>query len=441
MKIYQIEGLSLALERAGLNWNKTPLVDHDPTYAGTGIRFIITKNQTGDCEWYHNGNTGIASFNNFPFSINAPAQDATNPYNILFTYNTIESVPKMYYTNPAAIPDTLSIDSTTEILIAQFQVPAVGNSVSIPTEAEKPTQSEIQLAIDSTDVNAIENTKRTTARSLWYFWNYAKTKITSLLLTGLSVPSNYTDIVPTDSILTAFGKVAKILSSTCTTSLKGLMSAGDKTKLDSISPIWNTFISTINTTPSSTSTIDRLNSGIDFTSFLKIGYGIKYKIAGTYYFGRIVGITASQLIIEGIPLSGTIQELYYGLERDVIEKVCININNSDWIVGTSNILIDGYTAYPFHTPNAYLTSFRIWSKVVDSGTKSAIKVLNGANNITPSLTNGLILTANKTFYSSGVNMSSSYYSFAGDTILRIDTYSPGNKDTTDAIIELYFVYE
>jgi hypothetical protein len=49
----------------------------------------------------------------------------------------------------------------------------------------------------------------------------------------------------------------------------------------------------------------------DRTGVLKAGYGIKYTIGGTVYYGVITAITSNLLTIAGASLSGDVSDLYY----------------------------------------------------------------------------------------------------------------------------------
>jgi hypothetical protein len=440
MDISQIKGLPEVINSIGIYFNVTPHVDWDTTYSGSGVKMLIYNGNIIPIQWYFKGQKGYATAIQNTTSVIIPAQDATLSYRCLIAYkpftNTIVERHSSLATEPA---DLVLYDD--EISLSKFIVPAVGSGIVSP-----PPSSVYELLITPGTTSQYwrgDKTWQTLNKSAVGLGNVdntadsaknvlSATKLTTArTINGVSFDGSG-NITITDS--------TKEPAFAAGTTLQYLR--GDKTwqTLPTSGSVWNDFLPITSTTPASTSTLNRTGSNY-FTTILKIGYGLKYKIAGVYYYGIVTAVTSTLLTVAGIPLSGAIQEIYYCDQSNVMRQD-LEINNSDWLVPLTNILVDGYTKHPLKAPSGWLVMIETWSAGVDSGTtKGRIKLMNG-NNTVSSVPDGIECTTAKTYNNSGVTIQSAYYKYAGGDNVRVDITQPGsNKDTTEAKFELYWILE
>jgi hypothetical protein len=201
-----------------------------------------------------------------------------------------------------------------------------------------------------------------------------------------------------------------------------------------------------NPTPTSTSTIA---TNFDLRPIIKVGFPIRWKTAGTYYYGIVTAITAAQITIAGAPLvtgSASIQELTYGTPE------LLQVSSENFFVAgrfadnASNQLIqdDMRTFIRWNQPAGKLVKILVRAHTPDSGAlQPRVNVrINGNPVATANANAGLDLPTSATWAETVVNINTSNYAIAyGDTI-EISTDATGsNGDAENLTVGCVFVLE
>jgi len=127
-------------------------------------------------------------------------------------------------------------------------------------------------------------------------------------------------------------------------------------------------------TPASTSTLTMTS---DRTADIKAGYGLKYTIGGTVYYGVITGMASNLMTIAGASLSGDVSNLYYTKTGVVQLPILIPGYYEDSTEAALLINDLGQTLIWQQGP-AYMVRALMYSRVVDSSSDGYANVRQGA---------------------------------------------------------------
>jgi hypothetical protein len=195
-------------------------------------------------------------------------------------------------------------------------------------------------------------------------------------------------------------------------------------------------------TPASTSTI---TTSADMRPIIKVGFAMRYKIGGTYYYGMVTAITASLITIAGAPLSGTIQELSYG-KPELIQVAAENF----FVAGlfsdfAENTLFanDMKTFVRWNLSSGYLVKILVRTGRYDSGGINQPRVNVTINNNPVATTNsnaGLTIPVSATWTETVVDINTSNYAINYGDSIEISTDGTGtNGDAENLTVGCIFV--
>lgn len=198
------------------------------------------------------------------------------------------------------------------------------------------------------------------------------------------------------------------------------------------SSTWTSFLSSINTTPASTSTIITTD---DLTNIIKPGFPIKYTIGTVEYYGIVTVIVSNLITIAGISLSGTISSISYGdpartrTETFVVNGYYADASNTTLI--ESDLFIKG--GFIWTNAKAYIVSIGYLHAANDSGATQP--------KINFTIASSDLLTADAsistTLANSVVNINSANYDVNFGEAIEIDVTKGTNGDAHD--LTVYYV--
>lgn len=190
-------------------------------------------------------------------------------------------------------------------------------------------------------------------------------------------------------------------------------------------------------TPASTSTITTL---IDRTAAISIGTPVRYEIAGVVYYGMVMNITTTTITIAGPPLSGDIDDLYFGVSEMVIQldhdiPGAFAAGAEDELIKTIRKSHSVWRGQP-----AYLVQIGHIVQALDSGTQP---------NVTASIGGGVVGTDNTNtglpvalvVQPTGVGINPSTYRIEYGDAIELATTAGGTGDASDLTVLLTFVSE
>lgn len=174
-------------------------------------------------------------------------------------------------------------------------------------------------------------------------------------------------------------------------------------------------------------------SQISFTDALVLtGYGLRYKIGGTWFYGIITAISSGTATIVGEPASGTITELEF-CESKNIEKLPYDLSEKTLILATSSALTaqttnGNYKPTTWYDAPAKLIAAYARPRVKGSGTNPVVNLRISAFGSDAFGTN-LTLAADNTTYGTGVTATPAANTLAfGNSIeLRVITENANAK--------------
>jgi len=190
-------------------------------------------------------------------------------------------------------------------------------------------------------------------------------------------------------------------------------------------------------TPASTSTITTL---IDRTAAISIGTPVRYEIAGVVYYGMVMNVTTTTITIAGPPLSGDIDDLYFGVSEMVIQldhdiPGAFAAGAEDELIKTIRKSHSVWRGQP-----AYLVQIGHIVQALDSGTQPNVTASIGGSAVGTDNTNtGLPVALVLQSTSIGINPSN-YRIEYGDAI-ELATTAGGTGDASDLTVLLTFVSE
>lgn len=187
-------------------------------------------------------------------------------------------------------------------------------------------------------------------------------------------------------------------------------------------------------TPASTSTLTMTE---DLTALIIVGMSLKYVIGGTAYYGQVSAITSNLLTVRGAPLSGDVTALYYG--GGTVRQMTIVIPGLyEDASNTALIASDLASSIVWELPKSYVVFYKVYSAVHDTGTHGQASVrVNGTEVNTT--TGGLTIAADATWYSTGVNISTSAYDINPGESLEVTSVKNGNGDAQDLTVHIVCV--
>jgi hypothetical protein len=167
----------------------------------------------------------------------------------------------------------------------------------------------------------------------------------------------------------------------------------------SVADHWISISSGYTATPASTSTLTMTS---DLTGTLKPGYGLKYTIGGTVYYGVITAITSNLMTIAGASLSSDVSALYYTKTGVVQLPILIPGYYED---ATSAGLLSedlGQTLVWQQGP-AYMVRALMYPRVVDGSSNGYANIRQGAATATGTAQAGAATTITFASGSSGTD--------------------------------------
>jgi hypothetical protein len=190
----------------------------------------------------------------------------------------------------------------------------------------------------------------------------------------------------------------------------------------------------------STSTITMTS---DLTGSILVGYPIKFKLSGSYYYAVCTAIASNLLTIAGAPLTtgdGDLTELWYG-DFTRVEQVDIAVNGYyEDAANTALILSDLNTVLLWNKSKAYAVRYKVWSKVHDShATHGKATVLINATELNTSA-DGLTIAADATWYSTVVDIVTAAYDINNGEAIELSVTKGGTGDAHDLTVSIIFVY-
>lgn len=181
----------------------------------------------------------------------------------------------------------------------------------------------------------------------------------AIKLDDLATPDDNTDL---DVSASRHGLCPK-LPGTTTTFLRG-----DGTFTTPASDWWFSISSGYTATPASTSTLTMTS---DLTGTLQAGYGLKYTIGGTVYYGMITAITSTLMTIAGAPLSGDVSNLYY-TKTGMIQMPILIPGYYEDANDTALIASDLGQTIRWQQGKAYLVNVQSKTRVADGSSNGTI---------------------------------------------------------------------
>lgn len=155
-------------------------------------------------------------------------------------------------------------------------------------------------------------------------------------------------------------------------------------------------------TPASTSTLTMTS---DLTGTIKAGYGLKYTIGGTVYYGIVTAISSNLLTVAGAPLSGDVSNLYF-TNTGVIQMPILIPGYYEDATDAALLTNDLGQTLIWQQGPAYLVRALMYSRVVDSSSDGYANVRMGAATASGTAQAGADTTIT---LASGASASDDYY--------------------------------
>ncbi|MFA5458870.1 MAG: hypothetical protein WC261_14710, partial [Synergistaceae bacterium] len=179
---------------------------------------------------------------------------------------------------------------------------------------------------------------------------------------------------------------------------------------------------------------------IDRTAAISIGTPVRYEIAGVVYYGMVMNVTTTTITIAGPPLSGDIDDLYFGVSEMVIQldhdiPGAFAAGAEDELIKTIRKSHSVWRGQP-----AYLVQIGHIVQALDGGTQP---------NVTASIGGGVVGTDNTNtglpvalvVQPTGVGINPSTYRIEYGDAIELVTTAGGNGDASDLTVLLTFVSE
>jgi len=202
-----------------------------------------------------------------------------------------------------------------------------------------------------------------------------------------------------------------------------------------------------NITGASTSTVTMLTNQ---TSNISIGDQIKFKLSGTYYYGRCTAITSNLLTVGGAPLTTTasaLTELYFSKTQYFISPLSTIVFSGYFASATNTTMLETKLSmkggYIWEHPKVYLVGVRIIASSYDTGagvtTQPAFNITRNGSSM---LSTGLTI-ANGTQVISGIQFNTAQYLISYNDVIEctVSAASGGTplNNSTNLKVQLYYV--
>jgi hypothetical protein len=190
-------------------------------------------------------------------------------------------------------------------------------------------------------------------------------------------------------------------------------------------------------TPASTSTITMLT---DMTATIKVGMSLRYTWNDVEYFGQVAAITDELLTVRGAPLSTSydVSNLQFGggVVHELVLPVAGTYEDAD---NTALLASDNAAPVIWLKEASYAVHYRVWSRKKDTGAtagKASVRINNAELN---SSAGGLTISADATWYSTGVNINVSNYDIQQGEAIEVTATKGTNGDAEDLCVILIII--
>jgi hypothetical protein len=185
-------------------------------------------------------------------------------------------------------------------------------------------------------------------------------------------------------------------------------------------------------TPASTST---LTMTADVTTIIKIGFGLRYTIGGTIYYGMVTAITSNLLTIAGAPMGGSVTALAWCNSTRLIKAVYFIPGSFADAADTTLLANDARTKERWDFETAYLVRILHTVRVADTGANQprATISVNGAVVGTSNTNTGEAVAVTWVSTVVGIN-TSNYDTLKTETIEIVVDNNGSNKNAQDLTI-------
>ena len=192
-------------------------------------------------------------------------------------------------------------------------------------------------------------------------------------------------------------------------------------------------------TPASTSTLTMTS---DVTGTIKVGFGLKYTIGGTVYYGVVTAITSNLLTLAGAPMGGDVTALYWCPAHHVRQLVVSVPGKFADAANTTLLKTDSKLSIDWDLGKAYLVRIRHIVVTDDTGANQPIvNVSVNGSAVGTSNTNAGLAVA-ETWTSTVVDINTSNYDINNDEAVEVITDASGsNGDAVDLTVSMTFVLE
>ena len=189
--------------------------------------------------------------------------------------------------------------------------------------------------------------------------------------------------------------------------------------------------------PPSTSTITML---ANMTATIKPGMSLRYTWNGVEYFGQVAAITSNLLTVRGAPLSTSydVSNLQFG--GGVVHELVLPVAGTYEDANNTALLASDNAAPVIWLKEAsYAVHYRVWSRKKDTGAtagKASVRINNAELN---SSAGGLTISADATWYSTGVNINVSNYDIQQGEAIEVTATKGTNGDAEDLCVILIII--
>jgi len=180
----------------------------------------------------------------------------------------------------------------------------------------------------------------------------------------------------------------------------------------------------------------------DVTGTIKVGFGLKYTIGGTVYYGVVTAITSNLLTLAGAPMGGDVTALYWCPAHHVRQLVVSVPGKFADAANTTLLKTDSKLSIDWDLGKAYLVRIRHIVVTDDTGANQPIvNVSVNGSAVGTSNTNAGLAVA-ETWTSTVVDINTSNYDINNDEAVEVITDASGsNDDAIDLTVSMTFVLE
>jgi len=198
---------------------------------------------------------------------------------------------------------------------------------------------------------------------------------------------------------------------------------------------WSLISSGYTATPASTSTLTMTS---DLTATIKAGYGVKYTIGGTVYYGVITAMASNLMTIAGAPLSGDVSSLNY-TKTGVVQMPILIPGYYEDASNTGLIASDLGQAILWQQGPAYCVRSGFKTRVADSSSDGKVQAYIAGDILSTSNTNTGLVLANANWTYTVVDINTTNYSIAFGEAIEIGATKGTGGTAIDLSVLLTFV--